>query len=99
MRDLKIQEMAPSPLERGIRGKKVSHDPISDFKKILSKSVRETNHLLSQADQATQEMVLGQKDVHQAMIALEQANLAFRLMIQVRNKMISAYEEIMRMQV
>ena len=41
----------------------------------------------------------GPKDVHQAMIAPEQANLAFRLMIQVRNKMIAAYEEIMRVQV
>ena len=76
MGDLKIQEMVPSPLEGGIRGRKVSHDPISDFKKILSKSVRETDHLLAQADQAAQEMVLGEKDVHQAMIALERANLA-----------------------
>ena len=99
MGDLKIQEIVLPPLERGVGGKKVSHDPISDFKKILNKSVRETNDLFTQADQATQAMALGQKDVHQAMIALEQANLAFRLMIQVRNKMISAYEEIMRMQV
>ncbi len=99
MGDLKIQEMISPPLERGGGGKRVPHDPISDFKKILNKSVRETNDLFAQADQATQAMALGQKDVHQAMIALEQANLAFRLMIQVRNKMISAYEEIMRMQV
>jgi flagellar hook-basal body complex protein FliE len=99
MGDLKIQEMVLPPLERGVGGKKVSHDPISDFKKILNKSVGETNDLFAQADQATQAMAFGQKDVHQAMIALEQANLAFRLMIQVRNKIISAYEEIMRMQV
>jgi flagellar hook-basal body complex protein FliE len=99
MGDLKIQEMISSPSARGIGGKKVTHDPISDFKKILNNSVRETNDLFAQADQATQAMALGQKDVHQAMIALEQANLAFRLMIQVRNKMISAYQEIMAMQV
>ena len=99
MDDLKIQERISPPLERGVGGKRVPHDPISDFKKILNKSERETNDLFAQADQATQAMALGQKDVHQAMIALEQANLAFRLMIQVRNKMISAYEEIMRMQV
>jgi flagellar hook-basal body complex protein FliE len=99
MGDLKIQEMVLPPLERGVGGKRVSHDPISDFKKILNKSVRETNDLFAQADQATQAMAFGQKDVHQAMIALEQANLSFRLMIQVRNKIISAYEEIMRMQV
>ena len=99
MGDLKIQEMVSPPLERGVGGRKVSHDPISDFKKILNKSVGETNDLFAQADQATQAMAFGQKDVHQAMIALEQANLSFRLMISVRNKIISAYEEIMRMQI
>ena len=99
MGDLKIQEMMSPSLGRGVAGKKVSHDPISDFKKILNNSVHETNNLLAQADQATQAMAFGQKDVHQAMIALEQANLTFRLMIQVRNKMLSAYQEIMAMQV
>ena len=98
MSDLKIQEILSLPLERGGKDQKISHDPLSDFKKILSKSVRETNHLLTLADQSTQEMVLGEKDVHQAMIALEQANIAFRLMVQVRNKMLSAYQEIMQMQ-
>ena len=98
MSDLKIQEILTLPLERGGKGQKISHDPLSDFKKILSKSVRETNHLLTLADQSTQDMALGEKDVHQAMIALEQANIAFRLMVQVRNKMVAAYEEIMRMQ-
>jgi flagellar hook-basal body complex protein FliE len=99
MNDLKIQEMLPLALEKNGIGGKIPHDPLSDFKKILSKSIEETNHLLASADQSTQEMILGEKDVHQAMIALEQANLAFRLMVQVRNKIISAYEEIMRMQI
>ncbi len=54
---------------------------------------------LSQADQTSQEMTLGKQEIHQAMIALEQANISLRLLIQVRNKMISAYEEIMRMQI
>jgi len=38
-------------------------------------------------------------DIHQAMVAMEQANVSFRLMVQVRNKMMAAYEEIMRMQI
>jgi len=99
MGDLKIQEMISPSLGSGAGGKRVSHDPISDFKEILNKSVREANSLFAQADQATQAMTFGQKDVHQAMIALEQANLTFQLMIQVRNKMIAAYQEIMAMQV
>lgn len=39
------------------------------------------------------------KDIHGTMIAMEKAEISFRLMMQVRNKMVDAYEEIMRMQV
>ena len=39
------------------------------------------------------------QDIHNTMIAIEKADLSFQLMMQVRNKIISAYEEIMRMQV
>ena len=99
MGDLKIQERISTSLGSGVGGKRVFHDPISDFKEILNRSVREANDLFTQADQATQAMTFGQKDVHQAMIALEQANLALELMIHVRNKIISAYQEIMQMQI
>ena len=81
-----------------MKPQKVVHDPLSDFKKVMKGSIQEVNGLLNQADQTTQEMVLGKQDIHQAMVAIEQANLSLRLMLQVRNKMISAYEEIMRMQ-
>lgn len=37
-------------------------------------------------------------DVHSALIAVEKADLSFQLMMQVRNKIVSAYEEISRMQ-
>jgi len=39
------------------------------------------------------------KDIHGTMIALEKADISMRLMLQVRNKLVSAYEEVMRMQV
>ncbi|MBQ31221.1 MAG: flagellar hook-basal body complex protein FliE [Deltaproteobacteria bacterium] len=39
------------------------------------------------------------KDIHGTMIALEKAEISMRLMLQVRNKLVAAYEEIMRMQV
>ena len=58
----------------------------------------EVDDLLYQADQDTQEMLVGKKDIHQAMISIEQAYLSLRMMIQVRNKVLAAYEEIMRMQ-
>ena len=39
------------------------------------------------------------KDIHGTMIALEKADISMRLMLQIRNKLVSAYEEVMRMQV
>jgi flagellar hook-basal body complex protein FliE len=98
MADLKIQNQIPNLTGGGVKAQKVAHDPLSDFKKVMKGSLQEVNGLLNQADQTTQEMVLGKQDIHQAMVAIEQANLSLRLMLQVRNKMISAYEEIMRMQ-
>jgi flagellar hook-basal body complex protein FliE len=38
------------------------------------------------------------KNIHETMIAIEKANVSFNMMIQVRNKLLSAYQEIMRMQ-
>jgi flagellar hook-basal body complex protein FliE len=99
MADLKIQNSITVLPEKGLKPQKAVHDPLTDFKKVMKGSLKEVNSLLNQADQTTQEMVLGKQDIHQAMVALEQANLSLRLMLQVRNKMISAYEEIMRMQV
>jgi flagellar hook-basal body complex protein FliE len=99
MADLKIQNAVAVPAGGGPKASQKVHDPLTDFKKVMNGSLREVNNLLSQADQTTQDMVLGKQDIHQAMVALEQANLSLRLMLQVRNKMISAYEEIMRMQI
>jgi len=98
MSDLNVKDVLSVPLEKMGSGKPVSHDPLSDFKRTLSQSIDEVNQLLAQADQSTQEMVLGKQDIHQAMIAMEQANISLRLMIQIRNKIIAAYEQIMQMQ-
>jgi flagellar hook-basal body complex protein FliE len=98
MDDLRIRKISSVPLEKAGAERSEAHDPISDFKKILGRSIGEVNGLLQEADQSVQEMAAGKIDIHQAMTALEQANLSFRLMVQIRNKMITAYEEIMRMQ-
>jgi len=73
--------------------------PGSDLKKILSNSIQEVNALQTQANEAVQGMVLGKTDIHTAMIAMEKSGISFRLMMAVRNRMISAYEEVMRMQI
>jgi flagellar hook-basal body complex protein FliE len=99
MDDLQVKGVSSLPFEKAGFEKKVAHDPISDFKKILSQSVEEVNGLLTKGDQSAQEMVAGKMDIHQAMVAIEQAQISFSLLLQVRNKMIEAYQQIMQMQV
>ncbi len=73
-------------------------DPFTDFKEVLTRSIEELNRLSEEANQKVQEMLMGEGEIHEAMIAMEKAGISLRLMLQVRNKMIAAYEEIMRMQ-
>ncbi|MGQ9474359.1 MAG: flagellar hook-basal body complex protein FliE [Candidatus Caldatribacteriaceae bacterium] len=69
------------------------------FGKMLLDALQEVNDLQIEADRAIQDVVLGkEEDLHRAMIALEKANLALGLTVQVRNKVVEAYQEIMRMQ-
>jgi flagellar hook-basal body complex protein FliE len=53
----------------------------------------------AQANQAVIEMTDGTGDVHDAMIALQRADLTLQLTVQIRNKLVNAYQEIMRMPV
>jgi len=97
MDDLQVKGISSPPLEKSGSEKRVAHDPVSDFKKILSQSVEEVNGLLTTADHSAQEMVAGRMDIHQAMVAIEQANVSFLLLLQVRNKMMEAYQQIMQL--
>src|SRR5438128_2095779 len=70
------------------------------FADALKKGVESVNKDLIQADKVSTEFMTGGKhDIHEVMIALEKADLSFRYMAQVRNKVLDAYAEVMRMQV
>ena len=51
----------------------------------------------AQANDSVGKMLDGSGDVHDAMIALQRADLTLQLTVQIRNKLVSAYQEIMRM--
>ncbi len=70
------------------------------FSSYLKGALDEINSLQHEADTASRAMVTGDiSDIHQAVIASEKATLAMQLAIEVRNKVIEAYQEIMRMQI
>lgn len=70
------------------------------FTSYLAESIEKANDIQRQADAAARELIAGRnKNIHETMLMLEKADMSFRLMMQVRNKVIDAYREIMRMQV
>lgn len=70
------------------------------FSDLLFNAVKEVNKLHQTADKAIQNVQAGNTGgLHEAMIALEKADVSFRTMLTVRNKLIESYQEIMRMQV
>lgn len=69
------------------------------FADALHKLVDRVEATGAQANGAVARMLEGSGDVHEAMIALQQADTTFQLAMQVRNKLLQAYQEIMRMPV
>jgi flagellar hook-basal body complex protein FliE len=79
---------------------KTAREATVSFGETLSQAVKDVNSLQTQANKAVDQMVSGQDvDLHDVMIAVEKAKTSFDLLMEVRNKAISAYQELMRIQV
>ena len=70
------------------------------FSGMLTDSLHKVNQYQSEADSAIKNLVAGRtKNIHETLLAVERADSSLKLMMQVRNKILDAYKEIMRMQV
>jgi flagellar hook-basal body complex protein FliE len=88
-----ISPNLPSTIGGGQSGEKT-------FGQFLTQALGEVNDTQLQASSTMEQFATGAPmDVHQVMIAMEQASTSLALTVQVRNKIISAYEEIMKTQV
>jgi flagellar hook-basal body complex protein FliE len=66
----------------------------------FSQQVQRVDGELATADGHLQALAMGEtQNLHQVMISLEEARLSFQLLMQVRNRVLEAYQEVMRMQV
>lgn len=84
----------------GTSVKPTAGTPGASFGETLSKAIENVDQLQKQADVSAEKIATGQsQNLHETMIAAEKADIALRLMVQVRNKVIDAYHEIMKMQV
>lgn len=72
----------------------------ASFSEVLKDSIDKVGQLEKEASAQTEKLAtMETQDVHNTMIAVQKADLSFQLMMQIRNKIIDAYQEIMRIQV
>jgi flagellar hook-basal body complex protein FliE len=84
----------------GAEGLHLSQTPGEGFGKMLDGLVSTVDAKQAQADTLTKRVLLGDTDqLHQSVIAMQEASVSLSLMVQVRNKLVDSYQELMRMQV
>ena len=72
-------------------------DSFADY---LKAQIKDVNHTQVEANEAVTAMVTGRShNIHETMIALDKADVSFRMLMKVRNKAVEAYQEVMRMQI
>ena len=73
----------------------------ADFAQALKNAVDQVNEAQQQGRQMAENFAAGDTNtnLHEVMLSLQKANVSFQEMIQVRNKLVSAYQDIMNMQV
>ena len=71
-----------------------------DFGTWLTQSLGRVNQDLVRADESLQQLATGDaQNLHQVMISLEEARMSMQLLVQVRNRLLEAYQEVLRMQI
>ena len=97
MGDLKVYNdlprMMPSPAAPKQQPGGVS------FGKLLNEAIQQVNDVEETSQGELQKFLSNESDLHSVMTALEKADLSFQMMMQVRNKIVQAYQEIMKSQV
>ena len=94
MEEIKLENSLESLLGPRIKEEQTPEEGGKSFGEMLKSSINEVDRLHKEADQALQDMAAGKgKGIHETMIALEKAEISFQLMMQVRNKIIAAYEQ------
>lgn len=70
------------------------------FSNLLKAAINEVNEVQNQSDNLTKKLAMGEPvELHQVMIAAEKASITLQTTMEIRNKVVEAYQEIMRMQV
>jgi flagellar hook-basal body complex protein FliE len=91
-----IQKAIPQPSAAPTPGAKSSG---SSFGTALEDAIKQVNGLEVNSQKEMDKFLNDDTDLHSVMMALEKADVSFQMMMQVRNKIVAAYQEIMKTQV
>ena len=95
----RVGEILPKDLQNNTGTSAVLPESGESFSDVLQRSLKEVNELQQDAEKAAVDIATGQvKDLHQAAIAIGKAETSMKLMLEVRNKAVSAYQELLRTQ-
>ncbi|MCX7828462.1 MAG: flagellar hook-basal body complex protein FliE [Thermanaerothrix sp.] len=84
----------------GVPSAQTPSSPVTPFEEVLKSSMKQVNSLQMGADQMVRRLSLGEvDDVSQVSVAVEKAELALRTLVEIRNKLVDAYQQISRMPV
>src|SRR5262245_22325524 len=100
MNELLIGKLNPNLTVPEIRKSTATDKGSGSFGDVLKDAISTVNDLQKQSDTAIGQLMSGEnQDIHSTLIAVQKADLSFQTMMQVRNKIVAAYQEIMRIQV
>jgi flagellar hook-basal body complex protein FliE len=95
---LPVSNIAPIPIPDSLTPAGTT-DSSDAFSSILKNTIGSIQSAQNSADSAVQQFLTGENDdLHTTVLATQRADMAFELGLQVRNKVVSAYQEIMKMQ-
>ncbi|WP_319409750.1 flagellar hook-basal body complex protein FliE [uncultured Desulfosarcina sp.] len=100
MNDLTISNLQTILPEMDAPKKQAIEESASPFSDYVKRSLTEVNGQMLNADQAINDLTTGKnQDIHNTMISMQKAEISFELVLQIRNKLMTAYDEIRRMSI
>ena len=95
MSGLRIETGRSQRMQHGPAKNKNNND--EGFKALVKGAIKRVNDAALQADRNIEKMASGKAGIHETMISMQKADISFRFLLQIRNKALEAYREIMRM--
>ena len=101
LQNVSIKELVSKNQTQQIQKHNIAEDVNSrDFGQTISDFITAVNEDQKISAQEVSDVIQGKSEnLHQAMAAMEEASLSFRLMVEVRNKLMESYQTLQRMQV